>query len=144
MLGAAPQLKAALGADSYIDAKVGRQFSDATALVKAFRSSGQLGPVVIVHLGNNGAVTGSAVDGLLNELRDVPVVLLVNVRVTKPWQSSVNTMLASHASGRRNVRVVDWLDVSATHLDDFYSDGTHLKPPGALLYATAIAGAIQG
>jgi hypothetical protein len=144
MLGAAPQLKDTLGTDSYIDAKVGRQFKEAVTLAQWLRDQGKLGNVVIVHLGNNGTVSDDTIEDLLNTLKAVPRVILVNVRVTKPWQDSVNAALAAHAATHPNVTFVDWLTASAPHPDYFYSDGTHLRPEGAVFYAATIKQAIGG
>ena len=60
MLGAAPQLKTALGPDSYVDAHVGRQFKEAVAMIDSYASTGKLGHVVVVHLGNSGVFSRQA------------------------------------------------------------------------------------
>ena len=142
MLGAAGPLRARLGGASYIDAKKNRQYRQAVPVAQDMRTKGRLGPVVIVHLGNNGPAKRSDVDAALDYLRDAREVLLVTVRVDKGWQASVNDTLRAAARGRARVKIVDWYSYSDTHRNWFWSDGTHLTPTGAKEYAKLIAAAI--
>jgi peptidoglycan/LPS O-acetylase OafA/YrhL len=144
MLGAAPQLKAVLGDDSYIDAHVGRQFKEATSMVDSWSANGQLGNVVIVHLGNNGTVDADTVDAVLDRLGNVPKVLVVNVRVDRPWQDSVDAILAARTPAHKNAALVDWYAASDNHPEYFYDDQTHLRPAGAQAYAAMIKSAMGG
>ncbi len=142
MLGAFNPLKDVLGPDSYIDAKVSRQFSVAVGMVDALAGDGRLGQIVIIHLGNNGTVRGSDMDHILTVLKDVPRVVIVNVHVPRSWQDPNNATLAEHAAQFPNVRMVDWSTNANAHPEFFYSDNIHLKPPGAAFYAQLIAQAI--
>jgi lysophospholipase L1-like esterase len=142
MLGAAPQLKAVLGPDSYIDAHVGRQFKEAVGMIDSFAANGQLGKTVIVHLGNNGTVNAETVDDVLDRLGNVPRVLVVNVRVDRDWQDSVNATLAARVPAHPNAVLVDWFAASDGHPEYFYDDGTHLRPVGAEAYAATIKAAL--
>src|SRR4029079_25350 len=108
MLGAAPQLKDVLGPDSYVDAHVGRQFKEASSMVDWFAANGKLGQVVIVHLGNNGTVSADTVDDVLDRLGNVPKVVVVNVRVNREWQDSVDATLAARVPAHPNAVLVDW------------------------------------
>ncbi len=138
MLGAAPQLKDVLGADSYVDAHVGRQFKEATSMVDWFAANGKLGQVVIVHLGNNGTVSADTVDDVLDRLGNVPRVVVVNVRVDREWQDSVDATLAARVPAHPNAVLLDWYAASDGHPEYFYDDGTHLRPAGAAQYAALI------
>jgi hypothetical protein len=142
MLGAAPQLKAVLGDDSYIDAHVGRQFKEATSMVDYWAANGQLGDTVIIHLGNNGTVDADTVDAVLDRLGNVPKVLVVNVRVDRPWQDSVDAILAARVPAHKNAVLVDWFAASDNHPEYFYDDQTHLRPAGAQAYAAMIKSAL--
>jgi len=138
MLGAAPQLKDVLGPDSYVDAHVGRQFKEASSMVDWFAANGKLGQVVIVHLGNNGTVSADTVDDVLDRLGNVPKVVVVNVRVDREWQDSVDATLAARVPAHPNAVLVDWYAASDGHPEYFYDDGTHLRPAGAAQYAALI------
>jgi peptidoglycan/LPS O-acetylase OafA/YrhL len=142
MLGAAPELKRVLGDTSYVDAHVGRQFKEAVAMVDGLIGSGKLGPLVILHLGNNGTVSADTVDDVLDRLGNVPKVIVVNVRVDRDWQDSVNATLAARVPVHRNAVLLDWFTASADHPEYFYDDGTHLRPAGAAAYAAFIQSAI--
>jgi hypothetical protein len=142
MLGAAGPLRDRLGSPSYIDAKKNRQFRNAATVAREMKVKGRMGPVVIVHLGNNGPAKQSDLDAVLRELRQARSVLLVTIRVPKPWQDSINAMLRSTARGRAQIRLVDWFDYSNGHRDWFWKDGTHLRPEGARQYAKLIASSV--
>jgi peptidoglycan/LPS O-acetylase OafA/YrhL len=144
MLGAAPQMKQLLGQDAYVDARVGRQFKEAVGIVDWLRDNRKLGTIVVIGLGNNGSVSDSTVDDVLQALKTVPRVVVLNTRVDRPWQDSVNAILAAHVTKYPNVRFVDWFAASGPHLDYLYGDGTHLRPQGATLYASLIQHAIAG
>jgi len=138
MVGAAPALQARLGPGTYIDAHIGRQFSDGVQLVKSYRDSGKLGRTVVVHLGDNGPVHPSDLEALINELAGVPNVLLMNVRVPREWQDEVNSEINAAIARHPNVKLVDWFAVSGPHPEWFESDHTHLKEAGMAAFADLI------
>jgi peptidoglycan/LPS O-acetylase OafA/YrhL len=142
MLGAAPRLLTAFGPDVRVDAVVGRQFAAALPLIQALQAQKRLGPYVILHLGNNGPVVASTVDSVLDALRGVPHVLVVNVRVTKGWQASVNAVLSQEVKKYPNARLFDWYTASGCCGDWFYQDKTHLNAEGAEKYAALVKQAL--
>lgn len=143
MLGAAPQLPAYLG-NVEIDAAVGRQASDALSVLRWRKEQGLLGDVVVVHIGNNGIVTGPQLDEAMQILSDVPRVAVVNVRVPRDWEGVNNETIAEKVPSYGNAVLVDWHNASAPYSDIFYSDGIHLRPEGAVYYAQVIASALNG
>jgi peptidoglycan/LPS O-acetylase OafA/YrhL len=144
MLGAAPKLLEALGGDTYVDAVVGRQYRDAADLLGAMKDQGRLGQGVVLHLGNNGPMSAATFRRVMDLLVDVPKVVVVNVRVTKPWEPDVNRVLAEQVPTYPNARLLDWWGESAMHGDWFYGDSTHLNPAGATAYALLVAAALGG
>jgi hypothetical protein len=142
MVGGAPALHAKLGSSGYIDAAKNRRFSEAPQIARDLRAQGRLGRVVLVHLGNNGPVKAEEVDALMHEVKGVQNVLLVTVRVNRPWQDSVNDTLRAAAGRHRSIKIVDWFGFSEGHPDWFYSDGTHLTKVGAEEYAKLLSGSI--
>ncbi|HEV3351849.1 MAG TPA: acyltransferase family protein [Acidimicrobiales bacterium] len=145
MVAAAGELQRRLGASGYIDAKQNRYFSQAAPIIHDLRARGALGRVVLIHLGNNGPVSNSDVDAVMNELNGVPNVLLVTVRVDRSWQDEVNQTLRSAAARYPAVQIVDWYSYSAGHGDWFQADGTHFRTssgPGANAYADLLVGSI--
>jgi hypothetical protein len=142
MLGAAPRLLDALGGDTYVDAQVGRQYKAAADILGALKAQGRLGQAVVLHLGNNGPMSAATFRKVMDLLVDVPKVLVVNVRVTKPWEPDVNRVLAEQVPTYPNARLLDWWGESAMHGDWFYNDKTHLNPAGATAYAMLVAAAL--
>jgi peptidoglycan/LPS O-acetylase OafA/YrhL len=142
MVGAAPALQARLGSGGFIDAHIGRQFEDGVRVAEFYRVRGRLGRAVVVHLGDNGAITPGQIDALIAQLAGVPNVLFVNVRVTKPWQDEVNQTLADGVARHPGVKLVDWFNFSAPHGEWFASDRTHLNETGAAAFADLIVSSI--
>jgi hypothetical protein len=71
-------------------------------------------------------------------------VVVINVRVTQPWEPDVNRVLAEQVPTYPNARLLDWWGESAMHGDWFYGDKTHLNPAGATAYALLVAAALGG
>jgi hypothetical protein len=144
MLGAVPRLLDALGGGTYVDAVVGRQYKAAADVIGALKEQGRLGQAVVLHLGNNGPMSAETFRKVMDLLVDVPKVVVVNVRVTKPWEPDVNRVLAEQVPTYPNARLLDWWGESAMHGEWFYSDRTHLNPAGATAYALLVTAALGG
>lgn len=143
MFGATPALKGAVTGELTVDAKVGRSFAEGLDVVKELATQKEFGDVVVVHLGTNNGATVSQVKQMLDRLKSVRTVLLVNVRVPRDWQDSTNKNLASVARSYRNTRLVDWYSATDGHPELFAPDGYHLTNDGAAFYATLIADAMN-
>ena len=141
MLGATTALQTRMPGIA-VNAVIGRQFPAATALIQQLVTSRQLAPIVIIHLGTNGPMTDGQFDALMALLRGAQKVLVVNTRVTQPWESLVNARLAAGVKRWPNAVLVDWHAASAGHAGLFWSDGTHLRPAGATFYANLLAGVL--
>ena len=141
MAGASSALKARMPG-LYLNAAVGRQWSEAPGIADALDRAGYLRPVVVVNLGTNGVVTGGALDALFAEL-PARRVLLVNTCVDRPWADLVNQRLADAAAARANAVLVDWAGSCRGHPEYFVADGVHLTTSGARVYAEAIAAALH-
>jgi peptidoglycan/LPS O-acetylase OafA/YrhL len=125
-----PRLKA--------DGKVGRQMEDAYSIFQQLKSSGQLGDYVVIELGTNGPFDKEQLDELIDLIGEKREVILVNVRVPRPWQTVVNEVLSKTAAERDNVTLVDWFGASASHAEYFGGDGVHLTKTGAKAFSSLI------
>jgi hypothetical protein len=144
MLGAVDALRQEVPNLAMIDARGSRQVPEAIAVLRQLRASGELGDVVIVHIGNNGVFADEQFDEMMRVLRGVGRVLVVNVTVpdTYSWAPN-NEVLAEGVQRYPNRAVlVDWHGTSAGHPEYFW-DGIHLTPQGARAYADVISAACE-
>ncbi|HKH39150.1 MAG TPA: acyltransferase family protein, partial [Rubrobacter sp.] len=139
MLGAVRGLQKDIKGLTVVDAEVGLQVYAATDLLKARRASGQLGDVVVVHLGNNGTFTKGEFDQIMRILSGVDRVVFVNVSVPRTWEEPNNQVIAEGVERYPNTVLVDWHSASADRPELFYSDGYHLRPKGQRIYADLIS-----
>lgn len=141
MLGASHYLQKAI-ADVYVDAKVGRQVSAALQILRARKDANQLTPLVIVHLGNNGTFSAKQLDEMMAVLSEVERVVFLTDKVPRKWQEPNNNALIEGVKRYPNAVLIDWNAFSAAHPEWFWSDGIHLRPEGAEVYASLIANAL--
>jgi peptidoglycan/LPS O-acetylase OafA/YrhL len=139
MLGAAGELERALGNPAFAT-DVGLQPMGVIEILKKRRTAGQLGEAVVVHAGNNVPFTAEQFDEMMGLLEDVPKVVIVNVKVPRPWEQSNNEVLADGVQRYPDKAVlVDWHAASAGRPELFVEDGIHLQPEGQRVYADLIA-----
>jgi peptidoglycan/LPS O-acetylase OafA/YrhL len=139
MLGASQQLAAVLSpalGPVYVNAQVSRGDLVCVDVLRAIAAQGKLGPVVLVHCGDNGVLAPNFVDLVMQTAGPVRHVVFYNLREPRGWEPTNNNMLVAQAGKYPNARVIDW-HYYGNHLADayFYSDGIHLTPPGREYYA---------
>jgi hypothetical protein len=136
MLGAAPQLRAkGFG----VDAAQNRQWTTGTSILRMLAASARLPRVVVVHLGNNGAINAAQVDEMMRVLGGHRVVLL-NAHEPRSWQQQVNESLRAAVARWPGAVLLDWDAAGNAHPEWFWSDRIHLRPLGAQAYADLVAG----
>ncbi len=127
----------------WVDAVIGRQFAESLAVAHALRDSGGLGEIVVVHLGNNGPVTEDQFDELMDVLSVVRRVVVVTVRVPRPWEDHNNNLFASAVPRFPNAVLVDWHGVGDSHPDAFVDDGVHMNHGGVQRYMDLLHSGMQ-
>ncbi|WP_179223604.1 acyltransferase family protein [Paenibacillus tyrfis] len=142
LLGTAAQLEKQLPG-IVIDGKVGRQLAQALEVVDRLRSKGKLGSRIIIELGTNGAFSKKQLESLLHSLADAEQIVLVNTRVPRPWEGTVNDMLKETSGRFANTTLVDWHAASEGKASFFASDGVHLNAAGSEYYASLLAKAVR-
>jgi peptidoglycan/LPS O-acetylase OafA/YrhL len=142
ILGAEPYLKK-IFPGIVIDGELGRQMNQARDVVNRLKAEGKLGDCVIIELGSNGPFKPEEFHTLLTSLGDVQQIIIVNTRVPKRWQDTVNSDLANAAAEFPQATLVDWYDASQGNDAYFYGDGVHLSPQGAECYAALISDAVK-
>jgi peptidoglycan/LPS O-acetylase OafA/YrhL len=139
LLGAAAELQRTVDDLASIDAEVGLQAGAAIEVLQTRRAAGQLGEVVIVHVGNNGTFTAEQLDEMMGVLAGVRRVVFVNVNVPRLWEGPNNAVLADGVRRYPNAVLVDWYSASVDHPEYFVEDGVHLSIEGQRVYADLIA-----
>jgi peptidoglycan/LPS O-acetylase OafA/YrhL len=124
--------------EANIDYRVGRQMSEMPEVLKQLESSGQLGEYVIIQLGTNGPFVKTDLINMIKGLENKKV-YLVNCRVPRAWESTVNRTLEEVVKSMPNTVLVDWYSASAGHPEYFANDGVHLTRAGGETYANLIA-----
>jgi hypothetical protein len=142
MLGAARALRDRMPGIN-VDAAVSRHAGEVVAIARKLRDTGQLGDVVVVHMGTNGLITPEEFDSLMDALRAVPRVVVLNLRVPRRWEAPDNEVLAAGVARWPNAVLVDWHVEGNAHPDWFWTDGYHLRPEGQAAYADLIARAAR-
>ncbi|MGE3857029.1 MAG: acyltransferase family protein [Dehalococcoidia bacterium] len=137
MLGAANGLANAFGKIE-VDAAIGRDVASALRILRERRADGRLPATVIVQLGNNGPITRPQMDELMQVLREVPRVIVVDLHVPQPWEGPNNVMLADAVAKWPNARLVAWHSAASSSTNLFW-DNLHLRPEGVALYVNLIA-----
>jgi peptidoglycan/LPS O-acetylase OafA/YrhL len=143
MLGAAARLSASLP-NLDLDSQVGRQAWGAAALLRERKETGQLGQIVLVHVGNNGTLTRGEFEEIMSILGDEREVIFLNLKVPRSWQDSNNAILEQGVEGHPNARLIDWHGLTMDHPELFASDQIHLSGSGAELYARLVIAAVLG
>ncbi len=141
LLGAGPAL-AEVMPRVRINATVGVQSGVVFGRVRAAAHRHALGPIVLIHTGNNGVIDQADLDALLTELSTARLVVIVNDRAPVGWLRHNNDAFATVARRHRNVALADWYGWSAAQAAWFAPDHTHLQPAGAHAYAALIASRI--
>lgn len=126
-----------------VDAAVGRHIGEGIKILERRAAAGKLADTVIVQLGNNGPFRAGQFDAVMDTLRDVSLVVWVNVRVPRDWEAHNNRVIASGIEKYPNARLVDWYGATAGRPELFWKDGYHPRPEGAKLYADLIAAATR-
>jgi len=138
MRGAAAELDRALDHPAF-GTDVGLQPVGVIEILKKRRAAGRLGEVVVIHAGNNVPFTAEQFDEMMRVLAGVRKVVVVNVKVPRPWEQRNNDMLAEGVRRYPNAVLVDWHAASANRPELFVDDGIHLQPEGQRVYADLIA-----
>jgi peptidoglycan/LPS O-acetylase OafA/YrhL len=127
----------------YANAAVSRQFGAAVPLVAQLAASGQLGNDLIIDLGTNGRIIGTDIQAIMTAATPVRKVVFVNVKASRPWESSDNNTLRTVTAQYPNAVLVDWHTFGDAHPSIFWSDGIHLKPQFIDTYARLVAAAVS-
>jgi hypothetical protein len=137
MLGAARELRRVLPGLT-VDAKVSRHMGAATDILRQRRKSSPSDQFVIIHIGDNGFVKPSQFDELLQLVKDVPHVIVFNLKEPRRWEEANNLIIADAVRRFPNAVLIDWRSISRSHPAYFAPDGIHIGTAGARAYTLLI------
>jgi hypothetical protein len=141
MLGAAARLAASVrGID--VDASVSRQVATVVSILWQRREAGQLGDIVLLHVGNNGTFERWQFDQLMEAVGPDRTAVFFNIKEPRWWETSNNQVIADGVASYPNTVLVDWYWHTIERPDLFWSDLIHLRPEGAALYADLVRGVV--
>ena len=138
MIGAAGELQRSLG-NPAMYADVGMQAAGVVEILQKRRAAGDLGEIVVIHIGSNGTLNAEQFDEMMRMLKDVRRVAFVNVKVPRPWEQPNNEVLADGVRRYPNTVLVDWHAASVDRPELFVEDGIRLQTEGQRVYADLIA-----
>jgi hypothetical protein len=84
-------------------------------------------------------ITSGEFDALMEALRSVKRVVIVNVKVPRRWEGQDNDEIRAGVARWPNAVMLDWNAEGNAHPEFFWDDGYHLRPEGAAVYADLIA-----
>ena len=120
-----------------INARVGRQAGELLDVIKHDKAK-MVGMKTLINLGNNNRLTSDEVSAIFAELKDQPLVVVVNTAVPRGWRDENNQLIQQEAWKYANFKVIDWASKSENHPEYFAPDGVHLIPAGIAAYVDAI------
>ena len=143
MEGVADELKQAFGTNTIVDADQGRLPWNTPAIVKHLHLAGKIHATVILHIGNNGFLSAEVFNAIMAEFKDARQIVVVNLKVPRPWESFNNRMLAAAVKAYPNAVLVDWHGLMDARPKLFWKDGIHVRPEGARVYADLMTQAVH-
>jgi peptidoglycan/LPS O-acetylase OafA/YrhL len=145
LLGAKPDVEAALGAQTVVDGRVNRQFRHADDVARDLRSRGELGDIVVLHLGTNSPFNSDTWDEVMTELsKDVDQIYVLTIRVPRRWESQTNNAIMSGVERWPSVKIIDYHTWGKARPDYYVEDGVHLNAAGRTAYAEFLSSQING
>ncbi|MDO4691150.1 MAG: acyltransferase family protein [Fusobacterium sp.] len=141
MKGAEPFIKE-IFVNSFIDAKVSRQFTNLPQILEELKNKNSLSDRVVIHLGTNGVMNKESFEKSMEILKDKKVYLMNSV-VPKFWEETINKNLNEWSKDYDNIVIIDWYKKAKGKKEMFYKDATHPNKEGAKIYAEFIYESIK-
>ncbi len=138
MEGVAGELQSAFGTNTVVDADQGRLPWNTPAIVRNLHAANKIHATVILHIGNNGFLSAEVFHQIMAEFKDARQVVVVNLKVPRPWEFLNNRMLASAVKEYPRAVLLDWHAASYERPRLFWKDGIHLRAEGAKVYVDLI------
>lgn len=122
-----------------VHAEVGLQVETAIEDLEKLKQKDKIKNTVLIDLGSNGTFKQSQWEKIYQILGKKRQIYLVNVRVPRSWQDSVNKTIKEASMKHKNVHEIDWFNSTAGKKELFYEDKIHPNPEGGEYYASLVA-----
>jgi peptidoglycan/LPS O-acetylase OafA/YrhL len=97
-----------VGPGVWVNAVEGRQASLCSDYLQLLEKDHQLGPIVIVHCGNNGTISNHFVSDVMHIAGPKRHVMFMTDKVERGWEIPNNQLIESQAKNYKNAKVLDW------------------------------------
>jgi hypothetical protein len=142
MLGAAREMQRVMPGLT-VDARVSRHMAAAIDVVRQHRKASPSDQFVVVHIGDNGFIKPGQFDELMQLVKDVPRVIVFNLKEPRRWEEPNNLMIADAVRRFPNAVLIDWRSLGLNHPEYFGKDGIHIGAAGARAYTLLIVEQLQ-
>ena len=117
--------------NAVISANRDLQVFELGTMIDQLKEQKQLGDIIVLMVGSNGAYTKGQLDAVLKKIgMDKQIFLVANTN-NRTWQRQINQISESLAQIYSNVYYIDWKTESSTHPDWFYEKASIVNTTGA-------------
>lgn len=100
-------------------------------MIDQLKQQKQLGDIIVLMVGSNGAYTRGQLDAVLKNIGMDKQIFLVSNTINRTWQQEINHISESLAQKYSSVHYIDWKSESSTHPDWFYEKASIVNTTGA-------------
>ena len=117
--------------NAVISANRDLQVFELGGMIDQLKQQKQLGDIIVLMVGSNGAYTKGQLDAVLKNIGMDKQIFLVSNTINRTWQREINQIANQLADKYSNVYYIDWKNEASTHPDWFYEKASIVNTTGA-------------
>ena len=117
--------------NAVISANRDLQVYELGGMIDQLKQQKQLGDIIVLMVGSNGAYTKGQLDVVLKNIGMDKQIFLVSNTINRTWQHEINQIANQLADKYSNVYYIDWKTEASTHPDWFYEKASIVNTTGA-------------
>ena len=117
--------------NAVISANRDLQVFELGGMIDQLKQQKQLGDIIVLMIGSNGAYTKGQLDAVLKNIGMDKQIFLVSNTINRTWQREINQIANQLADKYSNVYYIDWKTEASTHPDWFYEKASIVNTTGA-------------
>ena len=117
--------------NAVISANRDLQVYELGGMIDQLKQQKQLGDIIVLMVGSNGAYTKGQLDAVLKNIGMDKQIFLVSNTINRTWQREINQIANQLADKYSNVYYIDWKTEASTHPDWFYEKASIVNTTGA-------------